>query len=178
MCRHSIGFKSRIESSILQLFYSVYSQNKITGTIWHDIDDLRAFQILDLKDIEKMFSAYQRQQVRFLLSPCLHCRQGGHVGLHLCNLTLLTLGGWGRLWIRAEGLPLCVIDRSNQLSFEIDWVWVCFCTCAIKAWALLTAAGHPEWHFVEVCLCAHVHACVEMKAGTLLIKVMHKTVEL
>uniref|UniRef100_A0A8C5CKV9 Dishevelled associated activator of morphosis 2 n=1 Tax=Gadus morhua TaxID=8049 RepID=A0A8C5CKV9_GADMO len=37
-------------------------ENKITGTIWHDIDDLRAFQILDLKDIEKMFSAYQRQQ--------------------------------------------------------------------------------------------------------------------
>uniref|UniRef100_A0A667Y9F3 Dishevelled associated activator of morphosis 2 n=1 Tax=Myripristis murdjan TaxID=586833 RepID=A0A667Y9F3_9TELE len=38
------------------------SQNKIPGTIWHDIDDLRAFKILDLKDIEKMFSAYQRQQ--------------------------------------------------------------------------------------------------------------------
>jgi hypothetical protein len=38
-------------------------QNKITGTIWHDVDDLRAFKILDLKDIEKMFSAYQRQQV-------------------------------------------------------------------------------------------------------------------
>uniref|UniRef100_A0A8C7TGF6 Dishevelled associated activator of morphosis 2 n=1 Tax=Oncorhynchus mykiss TaxID=8022 RepID=A0A8C7TGF6_ONCMY len=37
-------------------------QNKITGTIWHDVDDLRAFKILDLKDIEKMFSAYQRQQ--------------------------------------------------------------------------------------------------------------------
>jgi len=35
----------------------------INGTIWNDIDDLRAFKILDLKDIEKMFSAYQRQQV-------------------------------------------------------------------------------------------------------------------
>uniref|UniRef100_A0A673X0Z1 Dishevelled associated activator of morphosis 2 n=1 Tax=Salmo trutta TaxID=8032 RepID=A0A673X0Z1_SALTR len=35
-------------------------ENKITGTIWHDVDDLRAFKILDLKDIEKMFSAYQR----------------------------------------------------------------------------------------------------------------------
>uniref|UniRef100_A0A7N8WMA9 Dishevelled associated activator of morphogenesis 2 n=1 Tax=Mastacembelus armatus TaxID=205130 RepID=A0A7N8WMA9_9TELE len=34
----------------------------INGTIWNDIDDLRAFKILDLKDIEKMFSAYQRQQ--------------------------------------------------------------------------------------------------------------------
>ncbi|CAG5866203.1 unnamed protein product [Menidia menidia] len=37
-------------------------ENSINGTIWNDIDDLRAFKILDLKDIEKMFSAYQRQQ--------------------------------------------------------------------------------------------------------------------
>uniref|UniRef100_A0A669EK39 Dishevelled associated activator of morphosis 2 n=1 Tax=Oreochromis niloticus TaxID=8128 RepID=A0A669EK39_ORENI len=37
-------------------------ENMINGTIWSDIDDLRAFKILDLKDIEKMFSAYQRQQ--------------------------------------------------------------------------------------------------------------------
>uniref|UniRef100_A0A671UDS4 Dishevelled associated activator of morphosis 2 n=1 Tax=Sparus aurata TaxID=8175 RepID=A0A671UDS4_SPAAU len=37
-------------------------ENMINGTIWNDIDDLRAFKILDLKDIEKMFSAYQRQQ--------------------------------------------------------------------------------------------------------------------
>uniref|UniRef100_A0A8C4NSW9 Dishevelled associated activator of morphogenesis 2 n=1 Tax=Dicentrarchus labrax TaxID=13489 RepID=A0A8C4NSW9_DICLA len=38
-------------------------QNMINGTIWNSIDDLRAFKILDLKDIEKMFSAYQRQQL-------------------------------------------------------------------------------------------------------------------
>uniref|UniRef100_A0AAX7TSY5 Dishevelled associated activator of morphogenesis 2 n=1 Tax=Astatotilapia calliptera TaxID=8154 RepID=A0AAX7TSY5_ASTCA len=38
-------------------------ENMVNGTIWSDIDDLRAFKILDLKDIEKMFSAYQRQQV-------------------------------------------------------------------------------------------------------------------
>uniref|UniRef100_A0A8C6PLN1 Dishevelled associated activator of morphosis 2 n=2 Tax=Nothobranchius furzeri TaxID=105023 RepID=A0A8C6PLN1_NOTFU len=38
-------------------------ENMVNGTIWNDIDDLRAFKILDLKDIEKMFSAYQRQQV-------------------------------------------------------------------------------------------------------------------
>uniref|UniRef100_F6S6G7 Dishevelled associated activator of morphosis 2 n=1 Tax=Ornithorhynchus anatinus TaxID=9258 RepID=F6S6G7_ORNAN len=35
---------------------------KIHGTIWHDIDDLRAFKVLDLEDFEKMFSAYQRHQ--------------------------------------------------------------------------------------------------------------------
>uniref|UniRef100_A0A673I453 Disheveled-associated activator of morphogenesis 2-like n=1 Tax=Sinocyclocheilus rhinocerous TaxID=307959 RepID=A0A673I453_9TELE len=43
--------------------WSKLGENKITGTIWYEIDDRRAFRVLDLKDIEKMFSAYQRQQV-------------------------------------------------------------------------------------------------------------------
>uniref|UniRef100_A0A672SU89 Dishevelled associated activator of morphosis 2 n=1 Tax=Sinocyclocheilus grahami TaxID=75366 RepID=A0A672SU89_SINGR len=43
--------------------WSKLGENKITGTIWYEIDDRRTFKILDLKDIEKMFSAYQRQQV-------------------------------------------------------------------------------------------------------------------
>uniref|UniRef100_A0A674ITY3 Dishevelled associated activator of morphosis 2 n=1 Tax=Terrapene triunguis TaxID=2587831 RepID=A0A674ITY3_9SAUR len=43
---------------------------KIHGTIWHEIDDLKAFRVLDLEDFEKMFSAYQRHQVRVgLFSP-------------------------------------------------------------------------------------------------------------
>uniref|UniRef100_A0A665UZX7 Dishevelled associated activator of morphogenesis 2 n=1 Tax=Echeneis naucrates TaxID=173247 RepID=A0A665UZX7_ECHNA len=42
--------------------WSKLGENVINGTIWNDIDDLKAFKILDLKDIEKMFSAYQRQQ--------------------------------------------------------------------------------------------------------------------
>uniref|UniRef100_A0A672MXD9 Disheveled-associated activator of morphogenesis 1-like n=1 Tax=Sinocyclocheilus grahami TaxID=75366 RepID=A0A672MXD9_SINGR len=33
------------------------------GTVWADIDDSKVFKILDLVDIEKTFSAYQRQQV-------------------------------------------------------------------------------------------------------------------
>uniref|UniRef100_A0A673NDT2 Disheveled-associated activator of morphogenesis 1-like n=1 Tax=Sinocyclocheilus rhinocerous TaxID=307959 RepID=A0A673NDT2_9TELE len=33
------------------------------GTVWADIDDGKVFKILDLVDIEKTFSAYQRQQV-------------------------------------------------------------------------------------------------------------------
>uniref|UniRef100_A0A3Q2SNS6 Dishevelled associated activator of morphogenesis 1b n=1 Tax=Fundulus heteroclitus TaxID=8078 RepID=A0A3Q2SNS6_FUNHE len=36
--------------------------NKLEGTVWMDVDDGRVFKILDLKDIEKTFSAYQRQQ--------------------------------------------------------------------------------------------------------------------
>uniref|UniRef100_A0A8C3G8W3 Dishevelled associated activator of morphogenesis 1b n=1 Tax=Cyclopterus lumpus TaxID=8103 RepID=A0A8C3G8W3_CYCLU len=34
-----------------------------TGTIWMEVDDAKVFKILDLEDIEKTFSAYQRQQV-------------------------------------------------------------------------------------------------------------------
>ncbi|GCC34181.1 disheveled-associated activator of morphogenesis 2 isoform X2 [Chiloscyllium punctatum] len=38
------------------------AEDRIQGTVWNDIDDLRAFNTLDLEDFEKMFSAYQRQQ--------------------------------------------------------------------------------------------------------------------
>ena len=40
-------------------------QNKLEGTVWTDVDDINVFKILDLEDIEKTFSAYQRQQVQF-----------------------------------------------------------------------------------------------------------------
>uniref|UniRef100_A0A8D3CMQ2 Disheveled-associated activator of morphogenesis 1 n=1 Tax=Scophthalmus maximus TaxID=52904 RepID=A0A8D3CMQ2_SCOMX len=33
------------------------------GTVWMDVDDGKVFKILDLEDLEKTFSAYQRQQV-------------------------------------------------------------------------------------------------------------------
>uniref|UniRef100_A0AAQ5YXF5 Dishevelled associated activator of morphogenesis 1b n=1 Tax=Amphiprion ocellaris TaxID=80972 RepID=A0AAQ5YXF5_AMPOC len=35
----------------------------VDGTVWMDVDDAKVFKILDLEDIEKTFSAYQRQQV-------------------------------------------------------------------------------------------------------------------
>uniref|UniRef100_A0A3Q2XPV9 Dishevelled associated activator of morphogenesis 1b n=1 Tax=Hippocampus comes TaxID=109280 RepID=A0A3Q2XPV9_HIPCM len=38
------------------------AENKLEGTVWTEVDDGRVFQILDLEDIEKTFSAYQRQQ--------------------------------------------------------------------------------------------------------------------
>ncbi|XP_059501157.1 disheveled-associated activator of morphogenesis 2 isoform X2 [Stegostoma tigrinum] len=38
------------------------AEDRIRGTVWNEIDDLRAFNTLDLEDFEKMFSAYQRQQ--------------------------------------------------------------------------------------------------------------------
>uniref|UniRef100_A0A8C2IXT1 Dishevelled associated activator of morphogenesis 1a n=1 Tax=Cyprinus carpio TaxID=7962 RepID=A0A8C2IXT1_CYPCA len=38
------------------------SNNKLEGTVWLDLDDLKVFKQLDLEDIEKTFSAYQRQQ--------------------------------------------------------------------------------------------------------------------
>lgn len=42
---------------------NVSAQNKLEGTVWMDVDDAKVFKILDLEDIEKTFSAYQRQQV-------------------------------------------------------------------------------------------------------------------
>lgn len=46
---------------------SFSAQNKLEGTLWMDMDDAKVFKILDLEDIEKTFSAYQRQQVQMLL---------------------------------------------------------------------------------------------------------------
>uniref|UniRef100_A0A671UD93 Dishevelled associated activator of morphosis 2 n=1 Tax=Sparus aurata TaxID=8175 RepID=A0A671UD93_SPAAU len=59
--REGVELRSAREQ-VLDLSSRINDINMINGTIWNDIDDLRAFKILDLKDIEKMFSAYQRQQ--------------------------------------------------------------------------------------------------------------------
>ncbi|XP_064420822.1 disheveled-associated activator of morphogenesis 1 isoform X2 [Latimeria chalumnae] len=37
-------------------------EKKLEGTLWTDIDDVKVFKVLDLEDIERTFSAYQRQQ--------------------------------------------------------------------------------------------------------------------
>uniref|UniRef100_A0A8C4NGJ5 Dishevelled associated activator of morphogenesis 2 n=2 Tax=Eptatretus burgeri TaxID=7764 RepID=A0A8C4NGJ5_EPTBU len=52
--------------------WSKLPENKIDGTIWSGIDDLRAFKLLDLEDFEKMFSAYQRQQKELGSNEDLH----------------------------------------------------------------------------------------------------------
>uniref|UniRef100_A0AAY4B3Z4 Dishevelled associated activator of morphogenesis 1b n=1 Tax=Denticeps clupeoides TaxID=299321 RepID=A0AAY4B3Z4_9TELE len=43
------------------------AENKLEGTVWADVDDGKVFKILDLEDIEKTFSAYQRQQDFFMV---------------------------------------------------------------------------------------------------------------
>ena len=47
------------------------AQNKLEGTVWMEVDDAKVFKILDLEDIEKTFSAYQRQQVLRTMQPSL-----------------------------------------------------------------------------------------------------------
>ncbi|XP_077415026.1 disheveled-associated activator of morphogenesis 1-like isoform X2 [Vanacampus margaritifer] len=42
--------------------WSKLPENKIKGTIWTEIDDLKAFKVLDLDKFQQMFSAYQRPQ--------------------------------------------------------------------------------------------------------------------
>ncbi|XP_036437616.1 disheveled-associated activator of morphogenesis 1b isoform X1 [Colossoma macropomum] len=44
------------------------SENKLEGTVWAEVDDSKVFKILDLTDIEKTFSAYQRQQDFFMVN--------------------------------------------------------------------------------------------------------------
>ena len=38
-------------------------QNKIEGTIWKEIDDLKVFKVMDLEEFQQTFSAYQKPQV-------------------------------------------------------------------------------------------------------------------
>ncbi|KAI5101979.1 disheveled-associated activator of morphogenesis 1 isoform X2 [Silurus meridionalis] len=37
------------------------NENKLEGTLWTELDDIKIFKVLDLEDIERTFSAYQRQ---------------------------------------------------------------------------------------------------------------------
>uniref|UniRef100_A0A8C0XGL4 Disheveled-associated activator of morphogenesis 2 n=1 Tax=Castor canadensis TaxID=51338 RepID=A0A8C0XGL4_CASCN len=48
----------------LKSFNWVKLNERVPGTVWNEIDDMQVFRILDLEDFEKMFSAYQRHQVR------------------------------------------------------------------------------------------------------------------
>lgn len=63
---------SQLKPFAVSLKYDLFFQERIHGTIWNEIDDLKAFKVLDLEDFEKMFSAYQRHQVGVNSStPCL-----------------------------------------------------------------------------------------------------------
>ncbi|XP_028848047.1 disheveled-associated activator of morphogenesis 1 isoform X2 [Denticeps clupeoides] len=42
--------------------WSKLAENKLEGTIWSEVDDIRVFKVLNLEEIEQTFSAYQRQQ--------------------------------------------------------------------------------------------------------------------
>uniref|UniRef100_A0A669B676 Dishevelled associated activator of morphogenesis 1b n=1 Tax=Oreochromis niloticus TaxID=8128 RepID=A0A669B676_ORENI len=42
--------------------WSKLAENKLEGTVWTEVDDAKVFKVLDLDDIERTFSAYQRQQ--------------------------------------------------------------------------------------------------------------------
>lgn len=48
--------------------WSKLPENKLEGTVWAEVDDGKVFKVLDLTDIEKTFSAYQRQQDFFMVN--------------------------------------------------------------------------------------------------------------
>ncbi|KAF1555264.1 Disheveled-associated activator of morphogenesis 2, partial [Eudyptes schlegeli] len=68
------------------------SEERIHGTIWNEIDDLKAFKVLDLEDFEKMFSAYQRHQVGVNSSTPCGFSQVGMGFVHYTQLSLSVLG--------------------------------------------------------------------------------------
>ncbi|KAL7992755.1 hypothetical protein Chor_017011 [Crotalus horridus] len=53
--------------------WSKLPENKLEGTVWTGIDDAKVFKVLDLEDLERTFSAYQRQQVETQV-PGKQCR--------------------------------------------------------------------------------------------------------
>nr|CAB3236063.1 disheveled-associated activator of morphogenesis 2 [Phallusia mammillata] len=42
--------------------WSKLPENKLSGTIWMELDDAKAFKLIDLPNLDNTFSAYQRQQ--------------------------------------------------------------------------------------------------------------------
>uniref|UniRef100_A0A8C4Q5N2 Disheveled-associated activator of morphogenesis 1 n=1 Tax=Eptatretus burgeri TaxID=7764 RepID=A0A8C4Q5N2_EPTBU len=59
--------------------WSKLSENKIPGTVWSEIDDLNAFKLLDLEELENTFSAYQRQQEPMFHTSSLRKKETGSV---------------------------------------------------------------------------------------------------
>ncbi|NXR15791.1 DAAM2 protein, partial [Semnornis frantzii] len=54
--------------------WSKLPENKLAGTVWTDIDDAKVFKVLDLEDLERTFSAYQRQQKEDAIDDTLSSR--------------------------------------------------------------------------------------------------------
>lgn len=111
---YSILFNSFDIIWLLNIVYSLFisvSQNKLEGTVWLDLDDLNVFKQLDLEDMEKTFSAYQRQQVthqrhkgmmRILTRLLLYYKR-----LTLCSKCIL----WEILWCQAVSVHSSVLDH-------------------------------------------------------------------
>ncbi|MEJ1269394.1 dishevelled associated activator of morphogenesis 1 [Cricetulus griseus] len=53
---------NRPTNALKSFNWSKLPENKLEGTVWTEIDDTKVFKILDLEDLERTFSAYQRQQ--------------------------------------------------------------------------------------------------------------------
>ncbi|XP_051852849.1 disheveled-associated activator of morphogenesis 2 isoform X1 [Antechinus flavipes] len=54
------------------------NEERISDTVWNEIDDLQVFRVLDLEDLEKMFSAYQRHQ-DLLTNPSFKQKEMGSI---------------------------------------------------------------------------------------------------
>lgn len=87
-------------------------QNKLAGTVWTKIDDTKVFKILDLEDLERTFSAYQRQQVTAGLR---WARLGTWARCHNYGIT------WFHLWSQ-DTSPVIISYQSRVCHID----FICF----------------------------------------------------
>ncbi|KPP69073.1 disheveled-associated activator of morphogenesis 1-like [Scleropages formosus] len=95
------------------------SENKLEGTVWAEVDDQKVFKVLDLDDIEKTFSAYQRQQKEAEEDPVYSKKMkelsviDGHRAQN-CNILL------SRLKLSNEEIKRAILTMDEQEDLPKD----------------------------------------------------------
>ena len=101
--------------SVDKLLYCLF-QNKIEGTIWKEIDDLKVFKVMDLEEFQQTFSAYQKPQVQF-------------------DTLILSVSHSRHTFISNNDTDL--LPRSQPLHYRVMWYCCVFC-CFVTFFCVLT----------------------------------------
>uniref|UniRef100_A0A4W6D161 Dishevelled associated activator of morphogenesis 1b n=1 Tax=Lates calcarifer TaxID=8187 RepID=A0A4W6D161_LATCA len=89
-----------------------------TGTVWMEVDDAKVFKILDLEDLEKTFSAYQRQQVlrmRPFINSAVNVQHQRGLGVDGRG----GMGGRGLSWLAFLNLDLKEAEDDTLSSKKV-----------------------------------------------------------
>lgn len=118
-------------------------QNKLAGTVWTDIDDARVFKVLDLEDLERTFSAYQRQQVTAGRGPA-----------QASGADAVAVRSFGSTC----GLRSCLLPLFHSVC-QIDSIWfvlsfACRCLCLEMVARSQTRPISPLPTYLTACVAA------------------------